>query len=163
MAIENTNVRSVGIAGALRFKDTLGQDLFVIGATTGLPFGNYYANVVNITAAATLAASTNAGYITYCTTDAVVVTLPAVSVSTVGLAFTVMNTASDGGSLLQIKSASAADWLNGGMGAAATTNLVLKNTKATQRKGDMIQLVCSGSTAWFVREVVGTWALAATT
>ena len=169
MTIENTNVRSVGINGALRFQDTKAQDLAVIGATTGIPFGAYYRATRNITAATTLAASTHGGYLTYCTTDAIVVTLPAVAASTAGLSFTIMNTASDGGALLQLKTAAATDWFNGGMGAAATTNLVLANTKATQRLGDSLTVVCGGfnstalPSAWFVTSVVGTWALAATT
>ena len=161
---EISNVRSNFINGALRFQRvSTNEDLFVIGATTGVPFGAQNQQVVNITAATTLNPSTHAGAIVYNTTDAIVCTLPACGPSTAGIIYTVMNTASDGGAITCVKSAGATDWINGAGTAAATTNLAINNTKATHKYGDMISLTCNGSTAWFVIARVGTWSIATTT
>lgn len=167
---ELTNVRSSGVNGALVFTDTIGQKYFVIGATTGLPFGAYNQSYVTITAATTLVPSTHAGLIVNCTTDAIVVTLPAIATSTNGIQYTIINTASDGGALLELKTGAASDWVIIGGTATATTNLVLANTKTTQKYGDMITvtqgtntLTTTTTNAWITINKVGTWVAQAAT
>lgn len=166
---ELTNVRSFGDKGALKFVTTRGEDIFVIGATTGIPFGPTNQYTVNITAAATLVPSTHAGAIVYCTTDNVVVTLPAVAASTQGLMFTIMNTASDGAALLELKTGGAGDYVVIGGTVTATTNLVIANTKATQQYGDSLTViqgawVAGGTTnCWITTNYTGTWVAQAAT
>ena len=155
---ELTNVRSIAINGALRFKDTQGQDLFVIGATTGVPFGSYYQVVSTAGATITLTAA-NCGKLITTTTDQCVVTLPSAAI--MGLSYTIQNTASDGGALLAIVTPATTDVIQG-YGSAATTNCGMRNTKSTQRYGDSVGLLSSGSVTWFVTNVIGTWVTAST-
>jgi len=160
---ELNNVRSAGINGALRFqKAYTGDDIFVIGATTGVPFGPYNQNVVAVTTAVTVAASTHAGKLITCGVDGTVISLSDHTSSTsYGAFYTIMNTASDGGALIVIKAAGSGSsaWIVAGGTASATTNTVIANTKATQQYGDYVCLRFNGSTAWIVNESAGTWAL----
>ncbi len=167
--VEINNVNSEGINGVLRFRNQRKEDLFQIGATgtsNGMPAGPYYLNTLNVTAAATLVPSTHGGYVVYATTDALVFTLQTLSASTAGnttngQTFTLMNTASDGGAKLLLRTNATTDYMVG-YGSAATTNCVISNTKATQRYGDYVRVTAGVSPVWVVTDVVGTWAFAAT-
>ena len=161
--MELTNVRSYGDKGALKFVTIRGEDVFVIGATTGIPFGSVNQLVVNITAATTLNPSTHGGAVVYCTTDNIVVTLPANGPSSAGIVYQVQATASDGAMLFQLKTASATDWFQMGGVTAATTNLIAKDVKATQQYGDELSITSNGSTCWFCTNTIGTWTLATST
>lgn len=167
--VENINVNSEGINGVLRFRNQRKEDLFQIGATgtsNGMPFGPYYLNTKNVTAAASFNPSTHGGYVVYATTDDLVFTLPTLSVSTAGATtagyeFTLMNTASSGGAKLVLRTNATTDYMSG-YGSAATTNCALTNTKLTQTYGDMVTVRAGISPVWLVTKVVGTWAFSAT-
>ncbi len=155
---EFSKVISEWINGALRFMTPNREDLLVVGATTGVPFGAYYQTVSTITAATSLTAI-HCGKLVTCATDDVVITLP--TAATIGLNYNVMNTGSDGAALLVVKTAATTDVIQG-YGSAATTGCAIKNTKATQRVGDSVGLMASGSVTWYLTNVVGTWALSTT-
>lgn len=151
-------VNSKFVNGVLRFQNYRVEDVFEMGATTGVPFGAHYQTNTTM-AAATSLTTAMCGKRVLCSTDAVVYTLPTAAVA--GVNFLVTNTASDGGALIVVKTAATTDVIMGN-GANATTNCAILNTKATQRFGDSIGLMSSGSVTWFCTNVVGTWANAAT-
>jgi hypothetical protein len=159
--MELSKVQSQHIDGVLRFKNERNEDLFNVGATTGIPISSQYQKVTNLTAAATLAAS-DCGYVITCSTDAVVITLP--SATGTGYNYIIMNTASDGGALINVKGAVP---IIGGSGAGSASDglVVATNTKATHKIGDAIGVTLGWVTtnAWIVTELVGTWARATTT
>jgi hypothetical protein len=158
---EISNVQSTWRNGALRFQKVAnGDDIFVIGATTGLPFCSYNLNVTTVTTAVTLAASTHAGKTIACGVDATVISLSDHASSTsYGASYTIVNTASDGGALVVVKAAGTGSsaWFAAGGTASATTNTVIANTKTTQQYGDFISVRFNGSTSWIVYDSAGTW------
>lgn len=159
---EISNVKSEWVNGALRFKTAPnGEDLFTVGCTTGVPFGFQGQSTLNITAATTLVASTHGGLLLYCTTDDIVFTLPTVTATTVGYHFTIMNTASDGGAKLVLRTNATTDYIVG-YGNGATTNCAMTNTKDTANKGDKVSVQSSILLIWYVVDAVGTWAFSAT-
>ncbi len=159
---EISNVNSEFQLGALRFRDNLKQDIFVIGPTTGLSCGQQNQQSLNVTAAATLVPSTHGGYIVYATTDGLVLTLQTATATTFGECYTIVNTASSGAALLQIRTNATTDYMLG-IGSGATSNCVAKNTKTTALRGDSITVQNGALLKWNVTNVVGTWAFAATT
>jgi hypothetical protein len=161
------NVNSIWVNGALRFvKAGTNDDLFVIGATTGVPFAAYNRAVKTVTTAVTLAASTDVGKLIACGVDGTVITMTdGVSSTSHGASYTILNTASDGGALIQVKfgGTGSSYWVAMAGNVSATTNLVASNTKATQELGDYITVRFNNSTSWVVTEYAGTWALSGTT
>jgi len=159
-----SNVKSVWINGALHFQNPNGETLLVIGGTTGIPFTQRYTKTITCTTATTMVNSTHGGCVMTCGVDATVITMPTLAtVSCAGLTYTFVNTASDGGALLQIKGAGATDWFSMAGEIYATTELCCENAKSTQRKGDSVTITSNGSTCWIVSGVVGTWTLETTT
>lgn len=158
---EIANIKSTWINGALRFQKVANSDdIFVIGATTGLPFSSYNLNVATVTTAVTIAASTHAGKTIACGVDGTVISLSDHASSTsYGASYTIVNTASDGGALLVVKAAGTGSsaWFVIGGTASATTNTVIANTKTTQQYGDFISVRFNGSTSWIVYDSAGTW------
>lgn len=88
-----------------------------------------------------------------CATDAVVFTLPSTAV---GLFYRFVNTAADGDALISISPA-AADKIQGA-GLTAADDKDLRNTKATAKHGDMVELLGDGVDGWFITKLIGTWA-----
>jgi len=86
-------------------------------------------------------------------TDNAVITLPA---TVAGLKYRIQNDADDGGAKLSI-SPNANDKI---MGAdlAGVDNKDLINTKATQIRGDFVELTGDGADGWFVTDMRGIWA-----
>ncbi len=164
--MELGNVNSEFINGVLRFRNAKTKaDLFQIGATgtsNGMPFGPYYLNTLNVTAAATLVPSTHGGLVVYATTDDLVLTLQTATATTVGEAYTIMNTASAGGAKLILRTNATTDYFVG-YGSGATTNCALVNTKTTQKYGDAVTVQNGVLLKWNVTNIVGTWAFAAAT
>ena len=115
-----------------------------------------FANAARITKAANAnAAVTESGVCYDVTTDAVVITLPATAV---GLEFTIMNMAADGGALVEVDF-QAADKNLGGLGiAAGGDGKKLSNTKATAKKGDFITFIADGTDGYRIKAIRGTWA-----
>jgi predicted RecA/RadA family phage recombinase len=106
-------------------------------------------------AASANAAATESGVCYDCTADNTVITLPATAA---GLEFTVMNTAADGGALVEVDF-QAADKNVGGLGiAAGGDGKKLSNTKATAKKGDFITFVADGIDGYRIKAIRGTWA-----
>lgn len=158
---EIANIKGTWVNGALRIqKAANGDDIMVLGATTGLPWGAYNLNVTNVTTAVTLAASTHAGKTIACGVDGTVISLSDHTSSTsYGASYTIVNTASDGGALVVVKAAGTGSsaWFVIGGTASATTNTVIANTKTTQQYGDYISVRFNASTAWIVYDSAGTW------
>ncbi len=81
------------------------------------------------------------------------------------MVFTVQNMASTGGALLVVKpTVTTAEYFYGCGLASGAGYFVLANTKATQVKGDKVSVISatntSGASAWYVTEMIGTWASA---
>jgi len=115
-----------------------------------------FAQAARITKAASAnAAVTESGVCYDCTADNTVITLPATAV---GLEFTVMNTAADGGALVEVDF-QAADKNLGGLGiAAGGDGKKLSNTKVTAKKGDFITFTADGTDGYRIKAIRGTWA-----
>ncbi|OHB58797.1 MAG: hypothetical protein A2Y12_00145 [Planctomycetes bacterium GWF2_42_9] len=115
-----------------------------------------FAGNARITKAASAnAAVTESGSCYDCTADNTVITLPATAV---GLEFTIMNMAADGGALVEVDF-QAADKNLGGLGVAAGGDgKKLSNTKATAKKGDFITFVADGTDGYRIKAIHGTWA-----
>jgi len=163
---EIANLKANWINGALRIQDVAtGNDVLVIGATTGAPYGYQNQGTATITTATTLTPSTHGGKLLLCPTDGTVISLTDGASSTAyGAQYTITNTASDGGALVVVAGAGTASsyWILGAGTANATTNTFIANTKTTQQYGDSVTLQFNGSTAWMVTNLVGTWAISAT-
>lgn len=97
-------------------------------------------------------------------TDAIVITLPAISASSIGERFTFRNTGADGAVLLTVSPAST-DAIFGSIANSAADSVAsgvldkdIKNTKATANKGDYIVLEANAVGAWYIVGGVGIWA-----
>ena len=115
-----------------------------------------FANAARITKAASAnAAVTETGVCYDCTADNTVITLPATAV---GLEFTIMNMAADGGALIEVDF-QAVDKNLGGLGiAAGGDGKKLSNTKATAKKGDFITFAADGTDGYYIKAIRGIWA-----
>lgn len=159
--MEYSKIGGEGKDGVLHYKNERNETLFTIGASSALPFGAHKQGVSNITVATSLLASTHGGYVVTCSGDNIVVTLPTAATKATPEVFTLMNTASNGGALLLFRTNATTDYFLGG-GAAATSACCATNTKLTQKYGDLIGVMSSGSVTWNITSIVGTWAFAAT-
>ena len=97
-------------------------------------------------------------------TDALVMTLPAITASNLGETFTFRNTGADGAVLLTVSPAST-DAIHGSIANAAADSVAggvvdkdFANTKVTANKGDYVILTAVSLTAWYVTGGVGIWA-----
>lgn len=93
------------------------------------------------------------GYTMVSQLDGIVYTLPS---TVVGYVYRFVNLASDGAASLAISPA-AADRIMG-VGLTSADNKDIVNTKATAKRGDMVELVGDGVNGWMIRRIVGTWA-----
>ena len=98
--------------------------------------------------------STQVGAYIECATDAVTVTLPAV---TVGSSYIIVNTAADAGALLTISPNGSDKFLVDVAGGAGTDNKDIINTKATQKKYDFVHLIGMAAAGWCIADIRGTW------
>lgn len=97
-------------------------------------------------------------------TDALVVTLPAITASNIGMEFTFRNTGADGNNIITL-SPDSSDGVNGTIANAAADSVAsgvvnkdLINTKATANNGDFVKIRAVALTKWFIMEGVGIWA-----
>jgi len=97
-------------------------------------------------------------------TDALVITLPAITAENLGMEFTFRNTGADGANLIKLSPA-AADGINGTIANAAADSVAsgvvnkdLTLTKATANLGDFVKLRAVSLTKWFIEGGVGIWA-----
>jgi len=97
-------------------------------------------------------------------TDALVMTLPAITDGNVGMSFKFRNIGADGNNLITISPA-ATDGIVGTVANAAADSVAsgvvdknIVNTKATANIGDWIELTAVAPTKWFITGGVGIWA-----
>jgi hypothetical protein len=101
-------------------------------------------------------------------TDALVMTLPLITTSNVGLTFTFRNIGADANNVLNIKP-DALDAIVGGFPfvtgstasmnrASGTVNKGWANTKATSKLGDFVVLKAIAPTKWYIQGGQGVWA-----
>jgi len=97
-------------------------------------------------------------------TDAIVLTLPAITADNLGMEFLIRNTGADGNNIVTISPA-ATDGINGTIANAAADSVAsgvvnkdLINTKATANNGDYVVLRAVALTKWFIEGGVGIWA-----
>ena len=112
---------------------------------------------INLSADTTLAVATHSvqvGKFVTISADAKTLTLPAV---VVGASFIIVNTASDGSSLLTISPNSSDKFLVDIAGAAGTNDKDIILAKATQSKYDYVHLVGLSADGWLIQDIRGTW------
>jgi hypothetical protein len=119
--------------------------------------------------AETFTAPDDCGDIMFANVDNTVIQLPDAAAANKGCEITVINNAADAAALVSL-SPHATDGIDGscvgidGAGAATvvifsgTVNKDIRNTKATQEKGDYVKLISDGTAGWFVTGCVGEWA-----
>lgn len=97
-------------------------------------------------------------------TDALTLTLPAITANNVGMSITVVNTGADGNNIVTISPA-ATDSVSGTIANSAADSVAggvvdkdIINTKATANKGDRITLTAVALTEWYITDGVGIWA-----
>ena len=93
-------------------------------------------------------------------TDAIVMTLPAITANNIGMEFTFRNTGADGNNIITLSPASS-DAFNGTIAAVQAGGVVDKdliNTKATANKGDWCTIKAIALTAWYITGGDGVWA-----
>lgn len=97
-------------------------------------------------------------------TDALTITLPAITADNLGMNFLFRNTGADGAVALKLSPAST-DGINGTIANAAADSVAsgvvnkdLTNTKATANNGDYVVLTAVALTKWFISGGVGIWA-----
>ena len=97
-------------------------------------------------------------------TDALVITLPKIESSLIGMEYTIRNTGADGNNIITL-SPNAADAFHGTIANAAADAVAsgaadkdLINTKATANKGDFVTIKAVALTEWYITGGVGIWA-----
>jgi hypothetical protein len=101
-------------------------------------------------------------------TDALVITLPAITADNLGLEYTFRNTGADANNIITLSPA-ATDGINGGFPfvtgstasmnrASGTVNKDFINTKATSKRGDFVTIKAVALTAWYIQGGQGVWA-----
>jgi hypothetical protein len=93
-------------------------------------------------------------------TDALVLTLPAITANNIGAEFTFRNTGADGNNIITLSPASS-DAVNGTVAAVQAGGVVNKdwiNTKATATTGDWCTIKAVELTGWYITGGDGVWA-----
>jgi hypothetical protein len=101
-------------------------------------------------------------------TDALVITLPAITADNLGLEYTFRNTGADGNNIITLSPASTDAFIGGfpfvtgstaSMNrASGTVNKDWINTKATSKKGDWVTIKAVALTSWYIQGGQGVWA-----
>tara|TARA_R110002126_G_scaffold58306_6_gene153970 strand:+ start:6473 stop:6892 length:420 start_codon:yes stop_codon:yes gene_type:complete len=97
-------------------------------------------------------------------TDALVITLPKIESSLIGMEYTIRNTGADGNNIITL-SPNAADAFHGTIANAAADAVAsgaadkdFINTKATANKGDFVTIKAVALNEWYITGGVGIWA-----
>lgn len=97
-------------------------------------------------------------------TDALVVTLPAITAGNLGTSYRFRNTGADGNNIITL-APNAVDAFHGTIANSAADSVAggvvdkdLINTKVTANKGDWIEVTAVALTEWYVTGGVGIWA-----
>ena len=112
---------------------------------------------VNLSADTTLAVnahSVQVGKFVTISADAKTLTLPAV---VIGASFIIVNTSTDGGSLLTISPNASDKFLVDIAGGAGTDNKDIILAKATQNQYDYVKLTGLTADGWLIDDIRGTW------
>jgi len=112
---------------------------------------------VNLSADTTLAVnahSVQVGKFVTISADAKTLTLPAV---VIGASFIIVNTSTDGGSLLTISPNASDKFLVDIAGGAGTDNKDIILAKATQSQYDYVKLTGLTADGWLIDDIRGTW------
>ena len=135
--------------------------LDVVGAAK---FTTYVSALRNLTVTSTdpqaVTATADCNGIYQTITDNETFTLPDAATANKGCVVTFVNTATAAGALMEIDPDNS-DEIVGSCGAIAIdggNGKMVRNTKATQIKGDSITLVSDGVALWFVQACTGVWA-----
>jgi hypothetical protein len=100
--------------------------------------------------------NSDSGTTLWTSVDGVVFGLPP---TVLGMVVRIQNRSVDGGSIGEAEitiSPNAADKIIGAQNAG-TDDRDIVNTKATHKRGDMIELIGDGNDGWFIRNIYGTW------
>lgn len=149
-----TLVRSSWESGSLVFKDTAGNVILRLDATSPTLAGVGNKRIVNLAAATQALTAAQTGQKFVGAVDAVF-TLPAAAVALTGVWYEFECGAVSAGVGLSISPA-AADHIRGN-GLTSVDNKDLINSGVSDRLGDMVRLYCDGVDGWVIEEVVGTW------
>jgi hypothetical protein len=134
----------------------------VDGSAEPLEVNGLFAVQETITASKTLKA-VESGKTINVGTDALVVTLPAINASNIGMQFVVRNIGANGNNIITISPA-ATDAVHGKIANAAADSVAsgvvdknFVNTKATAKKGDFVTLEAVSLTEWYITGGAGIW------
>jgi hypothetical protein len=157
---EISNIKGAFIGGELHITDYNGVDLMVIGATTGVrtvPAGT----VLQVTTAATMTL-TYSGRIINSMVDGTIITLPAIASTTLGINYTIVNTASSGNASIIVLAGATTNVFVGCGFSSTSVAYQLTNTKATAKPGDSLRIasICdpvNTAAIWSIMGLTGTW------
>jgi hypothetical protein len=138
---------------------TVPLDVVGAGAFTGA-VSLLHGLTVTTTDPQAVTATADCGDVYQTVTDNLTFTLPDAAAANKGCSVTFVNTASAGGALIEIDP-DASDEIVGSCNAVAIdggNGKMLRNTKATQIKGDSVTLVSDGVALWFIQSCHGIWA-----
>ena len=144
---DNSSIKSYWYKGWLRFTDNAGNLVSEIFPSPQ--------NVTTVTTAASLTTKANMGTVVKCGVDGTFITLPVASTTTLaGGEFTIVNTGDLGACQIIIITVTGDSII----GAGISSSGLFSNTKATHVPGDMITVMATGSSSWYVGALSGVWA-----
>ncbi len=156
---EFSNLKGEWSSGELHIKNAENVDVMVIGGTTGLrslPAGN----ILSVTTAATLTLAYS-GRVVTCSVDATIITLPAIASTTMGVNYTIVNTAPPGTCEIKVLAGATSNVFVGGGWSSTSLSYQLTNSKATASPGDSVKIASLAdpvnTVMWSVMGLVGTW------
>ena len=156
---EVSNLKGVWISGELHFQTLAGVDVVVIGATTGLrafPAGTY-----KTATTATTLALTDSGKIVQSSVDGTIFTLPALASTTMGVNYTIINSAAAGQAAIIVLAGATTNVFVGAGFSSTALAYQLTNTKATAKPGDSLSIQSlsdpTNNPIWSILGLTGTW------
>ena len=156
---EIANLKGAWVGGELHIQDLNGVDIVVIGATTGLRA--YPAGTYKVATTATTLTLSDSGKIVTCGIDGTIFTLPALASTTMGINYTIINTASSGNAALIVLGGATTNVFVGCGFSSTAVAYQLTNTKTTAKPGDMVKIASisdnTNTVMWSILGLVGTW------
>jgi hypothetical protein len=157
---EFSNLKGAFVAGELHITDAFGVDVMVIGASTGVrtvPAGT----ILQVTTAATMTLAYS-GRVIESMVDGTIITLPALASTTLGINYTIVNTASSANASIIVLGGATTNVFVGCGFSSTSLAYQLTNTKATAKPGDklIIASVCDPvnvAAVWSIMGLTGTW------
>lgn len=156
---ETANLTGKWESGELHIKNLSNVDVMVIGATTGLraiPTGY----VKTVTTATTLTL-TDSGKVVKCSVTGTIITLPALASTTMGVNYTIVNTAFAGDASLIVLAGATTNVFVGCGYASTAVSYQQTNAASTSYPGDHIKIASISdpvnNPVWSILGMVGTW------